>query len=69
MANCITAYLQQRVLVVTKPKIHFFMKTIQKSGAYNTPILREVNCRVEAGFAASTPSGFDDLDFEGRDEE
>ena len=45
------------------------MKTIQKSGAYKTPVLREVNCRVEAGFAASSPSGFDNLDFEGRDEE
>ena len=45
------------------------MKTIQKSGAYKTPILLEMNCPVEAGFAASTPSDFDDLDFEGRDEE
>ena len=48
---------------------NFLIKTIQKNGAYNTPILREVNCHVEAGFAASSPSGFNDLDFEGRDEE
>ena len=36
---------------------------------YQRPILRECRCTIEAGFAISVPSDFNDLDFEGRQEE
>jgi hypothetical protein len=42
-------------------------KTLIKG--YQSPILRECSCRIEAGFAISVPSDFNDLDFEGRQEE
>ena len=47
------------------------MKTINKVGAYKAPMLREMICTVEAGFAASVPTNsyFDDLTFEGRENE
>lgn len=45
------------------------MKTLQKLGAYSAPKLSEVRCRIEAGFAVSIPGEFEDLGFEGRDEE
>lgn len=49
--------------------INNFMKTLQKLGAYSAPVMREVRCNIEAGFAVSEPSGFNDLDFDGRNEE
>ena len=45
------------------------MKTIRKFGAYQTPQLRECSCRIEAGFAVSVPGDFEDLGFEGRNDE
>ncbi|MBQ9138505.1 MAG: hypothetical protein IJX65_07720 [Alistipes sp.] len=45
------------------------MKTNLKFGAYQCPELRECRCHIEAGFAASEVSGFEDLTFEGREDE
>ena len=45
------------------------MKTIQKFGAYSAPMMHEVRCNIEAGFAISVPGDFEDLGFEGRENE
>ena len=49
--------------------INNFMKTIQKFGAYSAPMMHEVRCNIEAGFAISVPGDFEDLGFEGRENE
>ena len=49
--------------------INNFMKTLQKLGAYSAPVMREVLCNIEAGFAVSVPGDFEDLGFEGREDE
>jgi hypothetical protein len=44
------------------------MKTLHKFEEYVTPAVRAIDCVIEAGFAVSE-SGFDDLDFDGRENE
>lgn len=57
-----------RGMTLYKPKNKPIMKTTLNRD-YQRPILRECRCTIEAGFAVSEPSGFNDLTFEGRDEE
>ena len=45
------------------------MKLKMIDAGYSSPELVEYTCYVEAGFAASEPSGFEDLDFDAREAE
>ena len=47
------------------------MKTLQifGGGKYHTPTMRQIDCRIEAGFAVSEPSSFDDMVFYDRESE
>ncbi len=45
------------------------MKIYSKEGGYLTPEISEYRCCVESGFVLSDPSGFNDLEFEGREDE
>ena len=45
------------------------MKLKMIDAGYSSPELVEYTCYVEAGFAASEPSGFEDLEFDGRESE
>ncbi len=60
-------YLLKEVLIFYKPNKNSMKKTLNKG--YQSPALRECRCAIEAGFAVSEPTGFNDLTFEGRDEE